>query len=75
MLSVWQSVFRDALLRRLNAAGERNADHGALVERISASFTTARIQGIIELLANAQRRLAGGANVFLTLDGALAGCL
>ena len=73
LLTIWMSVFRDAMLRRLNAQGERNTDADALIARISARFTTARIQGIIDLLAKAQQRLSGGANVYLTIDGALAG--
>ena len=73
LLSVWTSVFRDAAMRRLGVDSERNTDADALVERISASFTTARIQGIIDLLARAQQRIAGGANVYLTVDGALTG--
>lgn len=72
MLTIWMSVFRDALLRTLGAQNERNTDADALVARISERFTTARIQGIIDLLAKAQQRLTGGANVYLTLDGALA---
>jgi len=73
LLSVWMSVFRDALMRKLNAQNARNTDADALVMQIAASFTTARIQGIIDLIAKAQQRLSGGANVYLTIDGALAG--
>lgn len=73
MLDIWQSVYRDALVRSIGAGYERNADCGELVGRIAACFTTARIQGIINKIAAAQQRLAGGANVYLTVDGALAG--
>jgi len=73
MLDIWQSVYRDALVRLCGAAGERNTDCGELVGRIAASFTTARIQVIINKIAAAQQRLAGGANVYLSVDGVLAG--
>ncbi len=73
LLSVWMSVFRDALMRKLDAQNERNTDANALIARISECFTSARIQGIIDLLAKAQQRLSGGANVYLTLDTTLAG--
>jgi len=73
VLEIWQSVFRDALLSRLGATGLQNVDRRELVDRIAANFTTARIQGIIELLGTAQRNLAGGANGYLVLDAALAG--
>ncbi len=66
-------MFRDALMRKLNAQNERNSDANALIARISECFTSARIQGIIDLLAKAQQRLSGGANVYLTLDTTLAG--
>lgn len=72
LLEIWQSVFRDALLARLNAPGVLNVDQRSLIERIAANFTTRRIQGIIELLAAAQQNIAGGANAYLALDAAAA---
>jgi hypothetical protein len=73
MLDIWQSVFRDALMHSSGGAAERNVDKKELVERITASFTSAYIQGIINKIAMAQQRLAGGANVYLTVDCVLAG--
>ena len=72
LLTIWQSFFRDALTTQLCAGEPKNVDQGALVNRIASRFTTARIQGIIEIIAKAQQNLAGGANVYLTLDGVLA---
>ena len=72
LLTIWQSLFRDALSTQLGAGETKNSDQTALVNRISSRFTTARIQGIIEMIAKAQQNLAGGASVYLTLDGVLA---
>ena len=72
LLTIWQSVYRDALANRLGAGAPKNSDQTALVERIASRFTTAQIQGIIEAIAKAQQNLAGGASVYLTLDGVLA---
>ncbi len=57
---------------QLGAGETKNSDQTALVNRIASRFTTARIQGIIEMIAKAQQNLAGGASVYLTLDGVLA---
>ncbi len=72
LLTVWSSIFQDALGDVLGGIPPRNSDRDALVFRISSRFTTAQIQGIIEMLASAQQRLAAGASVYLTIDGALA---
>jgi len=72
LLTIWQSLFRDALATVLDAGELRNSDQSALVNRIASRFTTARIQGIIEMIAKAQQNLTGGASVYLTLDGVLA---
>jgi DNA polymerase III delta prime subunit len=72
LLTVFESVFRDALNETLDGFEPRNGDRAALICRIASCFTTARIQGIIEMLANAQRRLSAGAGVYLTIDGVLA---
>jgi len=72
LLTIWMSIFRDVLARQLSAADIKNSDQAALVDRVASRFTTARIQGIIDIIAKAQRNLAGGASVYLTLDGVLA---
>jgi DNA polymerase III delta prime subunit len=72
LLTIWQSLFRDAMTTQLGAGEPKNSDQTALVNRIASRFTTARIQGIIEIMAKAQQNLAGGASVYLTLDGVLA---
>ncbi|MEA5048793.1 MAG: hypothetical protein VB034_09325 [Eubacteriales bacterium] len=72
LLTIWMSVYRDALMRKLCADGVKNSDQMALVDRIASRFTTARIQGIIDIIAEAQRNLVGGASVYLTLDTVLA---
>jgi len=72
LLTIWQSLFRDALSTQLCAGEPMNSDQTVLVNRIASRFTTARIQGIIEMIAKAQQNLAGGASVYLTLDGVLA---
>ena len=73
LFEIWQSVFRDALTRQTGGAKPINADQAERIERIASRFTSARIQGIIELLAKAQTRLSGGASVYLTVDSALTG--
>lgn len=72
LLTIWQSLFRDALTAQLGAGEPKNNDQNTLVNRIASRFTTAQIQGIIEIIAKAQQNLAGGASVYLTLDGVLA---
>ena len=72
LLTIWMSVYRDALTKKLCAGGIKNSDQAALVDRIASRFTTARIQGIIDIIAKAQRNLVGGAGVYLTLDTVLA---
>lgn len=73
LLTIFMSVYRDALNRSIGGGEMRNADCGALIGQIASRFTTARIQGIIEMLASAQQKLVSGAGVYLTLDGVLAG--
>lgn len=73
LFEIWQSMFRDALTRQTGGAKPINADQTERIERIASRFTSARIQGIIELLARAQTRLSGGASVYLTVDSALTG--
>lgn len=73
LLEIWQSLLRDALVRRTGGAAARNPDQEKLAERIAARFTTAQIQGIIELLGDGLRRLAFGASGALTVDAVLAG--
>jgi DNA polymerase-3 subunit delta' len=72
LLTIWQSLFCDAMTTQLSTGETKNSDQTALVNRIASRFTTARIQGIIEIMAKAQQNLAGGASVYLTLDGVLA---
>ena len=73
LLSIFISVCRDALNRSLGGNEARNSDCWPLIDQMASCFTTAQIQGIIEMLANAQKRLLSGAGVYLTLDGVLAG--
>ncbi len=72
LLEIYISIFRDALGRTLGGREALNSDREALLGRIASCFTTAQIQGIIEMLGSAQLRLSGGANVYLTLDVVLA---
>ncbi|NLI54102.1 MAG: hypothetical protein GX417_07220 [Clostridiales bacterium] len=72
LLKIFTGIFRDALESMLGGDGPRNSDQQALLSRISSCFTTAQIQGIIEMLASAQQKLGAGASVYLTLDGVLA---
>ena len=74
LLVIWESVARDALARRggLPDAAALNTDFCALSARIAASFTDAQIQGIIDLLGTAQKRLDSRASPGLALDVALA---
>ena len=73
MLGIFSSIYQDALNDSLCGGEARNSDRTALVERIASRFTIAAIQGIIEMLGSAQRRLGAGASVYMTLDGVLAG--
>ena len=72
LLTIFISVFQDALNKKLGLLSPRNSDQTILIHNIASHFTTARIQGIIEMLSSSQQKLAAGANVYLTLDSALA---
>ena len=72
LCTIWISVFQDALNEALDAQPPRNSDQMPLIRKIASHFTTARIQGIIEMLSSSQEKLGAGASVFLTLDSALA---
>lgn len=73
LLTFFISIFRDALDLELGREEPANSDCEALIRRIASVFTTAQIQGIIEMLANAQQKLNAGASVNLTLDQVMAG--
>lgn len=72
LIDIYIGIFQDALNEKLMAQAVRNSDQGMLIDRIATHFTTARIQGIIEMLSSSQRKLNAGASVYLTLDSALA---
>ncbi|HML67457.1 MAG TPA: hypothetical protein PKA81_03605 [Clostridia bacterium] len=72
LLTIFISVFQDALNEKLRVLSPRNSDQTILIHNIASHFTTARIQGIIEMLSSSQQKLTAGANVYLTLDSALA---
>ncbi len=72
LLTIFISIYQDALNDQLMSRLPRNADQINLIRQLSTHFTTARIQGIIEMLSSSQQKLAAGASVFLTLDSALA---
>jgi len=73
LLEIWQSLARDALLTKLGAAEEiKNIDATTLIGRMAARFTSAQIQGIIEMLGMALKRLYAKANPRMTLDLVLA---
>jgi hypothetical protein len=71
-LTICISVFQDALNEQLASQPPRNSDQRLLIQKIASHFTTARIQGIIEMLSSSQQKLTAGGNVYLTLDSALA---
>jgi replication-associated recombination protein RarA len=71
-LTICISVFQDALNEQLAGQPPRNADQRLLIQKIASHFTTARIQGIIEMLSSSQQKLTAGGSVYLTLDSALA---
>ena len=72
LLTIFISVFQDALNETLGLRSSRNSDQTILIRNIATHFTTAQIQGIIEMLSNSQQKLTAGASVFLTLDSVLA---
>lgn len=73
LLEIWLSLSRDALLEKLGAAKEiRNTDAKTLIGRVAARFTSAQIQGIIEMLGMALKRLYAKANPRVTIDLVLA---
>ena len=72
LLTIALSLFQDALYETLGGQTPRNTDQTTLIRRIASCFTTAQIQGIIEMLTSSQQKLTAGGNIFLTLDSALA---
>lgn len=71
-LTICVSVYQDALNQQLMGQPPRNSDQRLLIGKIASHFTTARIQGIIEMLSSSQQKLTAGASVYLTLDSVLA---
>ena len=72
LLTIFISMFQDALNETLGLRSLRNSDQTILIHNIASHFTTAQIQGIIEMLSNSQQKLTAGASIYLTLDSALA---
>jgi hypothetical protein len=72
LLTIFISVFQDALNETLGLRSLHNSDQTILIHNIASHFTTAQIQGIIEMLSNSQQKLTAGASIYLTLDSALA---
>ena len=72
LLTIFISVFQDALNESLGLRSLRNSDQTILIRNIASHFTTAQIQGIIEMLTSSQQKLIAGASIPLTLDSALA---
>ena len=72
LLTIFISLFQDALNDLLKSHAPRNSDQMILIRNISSRFTTAQIQGIIEMLSSSQQKLTAGANIYLTLDSVLA---
>ena len=72
LLTIFISVFQDALNESLGLRSLRNSDQTILIRNIASHFTTAQIQGIIEMLSSSQQKLTAGGSVYLTLDSALA---
>lgn len=71
-LTICVSVYQDALNQQLMGQPPRNSDQRLLIGKIASHFTTARIQGIIEMLSSSQQKLTAGASVYLTMDIVLA---
>lgn len=71
-LTICVSVYQDALNQQLMGQSPRNSDQRLLIGKIASHFTTARIQGIIEMLSSSQQKLTAGASVYLTMDSVLA---
>lgn len=72
LLTICLSLFQDALQKSIGGQTPRNSDQPDLINRIATCFTTARIQGIIEMLTSSQQKLTAGGNISLTIDSALA---
>ena len=71
-LTICVGVYQDALNQQLMGQPPRNSDQRLLIGKIASHFTTARIQGIIEMLSSSQQKLTAGASVYLTMDSVLA---
>jgi len=72
LFDIFSSLLRDALLVQLGVdAPLQNPNEKKRIERIAASFTTARIRGIINILSDGKKRLAYGASASMTVDAAL----
>ena len=73
LLDVWESLLRDALLKRMGLAFTRNTDMETLTDRIAKSFTTEALQGMINKCSEARARFAFNVNAAQALDAALLG--
>ena len=73
LIDVWTSLLRDGLLKGMGLGFTRNADMEELTDRISKSFTTGALNGMIIRCAEAREGFAYNANAGQTLDAALLG--
>ena len=71
-LDVFLSVLSDALRQKNGIAEIRNTDCVDLVKNYAADFTTAQIQGMIQLVSEAKEMLVYKASAALTVDWILA---
>jgi DNA polymerase-3 subunit delta' len=70
-LTLMLGYARDILLCALSCSGVDNKDRTKIMRAHVKTFTAGQINGIIESLADAKRRLAGNTNIKLLMDALL----
>ena len=68
VLDLLLSVLSDVLRMKCGAGGIRNTDCAAVEKHFNSTFTTAQIQGMIQVAAEAKEMLRYKANPAMTVD-------
>ncbi len=72
VLDLFLSILSDVLRQKCGAGGARNTDCAAVEKNFNSTFTTAQIQGMIQVAAEAKEMLNYKASPAMTVDWILA---
>lgn len=71
LVDIWTGILRDVLVKNNSDLPVKNPDHAVWIDKCAARFTTAQIQGIIEILGKAAATLTYSVGVQQLMDTVL----